>query len=119
MTSFLMIFIGGGLGACLRYSLHETTLTYGFYSHMLSNILGCFLLGVLTVNFDFLSKDQFLFLTVGFIGAFTTYSGYIAVLSEGPLSKTLLYFLLSNVMGLLSFVAGFELSKFIFGVLKS
>ncbi len=119
MTSFLIIFIGGGLGACLRHLLHGATLSYGFYPHILTNILGCFLLGVLFVNFDFLSKDQFLFLTVGFIGAFTTYSGYIAVLSESSLDKALLYFLLSNALGFLSFIVGLEVSKFVFEALRS
>jgi len=119
MTSFLMIFIGGGLGACLRHALHVATLGYGFYPHILTNILGCFLLGVLSVNFDFLSKDQLLFLTVGFIGAFTTYSGYIAVLSESSLNKALIYFLLSNVLGFLSFIAGLQVSKALVSFLKS
>ena len=84
MTKFLLIGAGGALGALCRYGLS------GFVHRFLPadypfgttavNVLGCFLFGLVWVLADervLIRAEGRIFLLVGFMGAFTTFSTYI------------------------------------------
>jgi fluoride exporter len=80
---YLLVFIGGGIGAALRHGINRAALASfgpGFpLGTLIVNVLGSFLLGALAIFF--LSKnvsDQSirLFLTTGILGGFTTFSAF-------------------------------------------
>lgn len=80
---YLLIFAGGGLGAVLRYwvqGLVYNRMGSAFpYGTVLVNIAGCFVIGLLMVSLEerFLATPALrLFLTVGILGGFTTFSSF-------------------------------------------
>ena len=111
MINALLVFISGGVGALLRYIITFMTGHLGLYVHLVPNLIGAFLIGVLTVHFELLSKELWLILVVGFLGGFTTFSGYIQfAATEGSL-KSLYYILIHHVAGFGLFFIGVEFSK--------
>lgn len=86
----LVIAIGGGLGAISRYGLAELPAGPGEFpvATFLTNVAGCFLIGVLMVLITETFSAHYLvrpFLGVGFLGGFTTFSTY-AVETRGLLT---------------------------------
>lgn len=80
---YLVVFIGGGLGAVLRHGVNRASLAYfgpDFpYGTLIVNILGGFLLGVVAELFLVKgggSQEFRLFLTTGVLGGFTTFSAF-------------------------------------------
>ena len=82
-----LVAFGGALGAICRYLAHiyiTTNFDSNFpYSTLLVNVIGCFLIGIfMTIvtqefNFDKTYLDHFrIFIVVGFLGSFTTFSSY-------------------------------------------
>lgn len=79
MGRILIIFLGGGIGACLRAILLAELASWGASSVLLANLLGSFTLGVVFVLADevgLLSASTRLFLAVGVLGGFTTFSTF-------------------------------------------
>jgi CrcB protein len=76
----LLVFVGGGCGACLRALLLAWLQPWGVslpVPVLLANVLGAFLLGVVSVLADevgLLQAETRLFLAVGVLGGFTTFS---------------------------------------------
>jgi CrcB protein len=81
---YLLIASGGALGAMARYLMgttiqtlaQETTFPLGT---MMGNLLGCLLIGVIMGLAQFkgiISADLRLFLVVGILGGFTTFSSF-------------------------------------------
>jgi CrcB protein len=96
MTNYLLVFVGGGLGAAARYGLQG--IVYRFaktpfpYGTLVVNVTGCLLIGFLMTAFE----ERFLvnpavrvFLTIGILGGFTTFSSFsfetIALLRDGEI----------------------------------
>lgn len=119
--NYLLVMLGGALGALCRYGLGQLLSGMKAFSMPLGtltiNLLGCFLLGLLTgytcrnLPLPMLSEEQtrqvMLLLTVGFCGAFTTFSTFsgetIKAMEAGLLWQSLLYAVLSVTLGLLLF----------------
>ena len=84
MSNVIYVGIGGFLGAVLRYALgsyiHSLTKHLPFYFSTLTvNILGCVLIGLLTGFFEsqkILNPEIRLFLMLGLLGSFTTFSTF-------------------------------------------
>ena len=85
MREYMMIFIGGGLGATLRYFSSRCLFISKFAQHhtwlpiMLINVLGSFLIGVLyvvLVKHFAVSVYWRGLLMVGLLGGFTTFSSF-------------------------------------------
>ena len=81
--NYVYVFIGGGIGAAARYYLSGIVyrwLPTNFpYGNLVVNILGCFAIGVLMTSLEerFLVNPTFrLFLTIGILGGFTTFSSF-------------------------------------------
>lgn len=96
ILSYLAIGLGGALGSITRAMLAKIFPTTFFnipIPILIVNILGCFLIGLLTKFFSEVSADGQmlkLFLTTGFLGGFTTFSTF--ALEFGLLFEKNLYF---------------------------
>ena len=83
MKNYLLIFVGGGIGSALRYAMSGMVYrltALGFpYGTVVVNITGCFVIGflmsALAARFDD-SPALKVFLTIGVLGGFTTYSSF-------------------------------------------
>ena len=114
--TLLAVAAGGALGAVARYLLAVRLygeLGIGFpWGTLGVNALGCALLGVvlgLVEERDAFSPDVRTFLTVGFLGAMTTFSTFIYesrqyIRDDDPL-KSGLYVVLSLAIGFAAFAA--------------
>lgn len=118
----LYIFIAGGIGAVLRWSLckHLQTLMPHFpLGVMACNLLGCFLMGILAGLYP-KPTPLSVALTVGLLGGFTTFSSFsldsMKFLQNQEWGNLTFYTLGSLVLGTLLSWAGFCLSQ---QVLKS
>ena len=104
--NYLFVFVGGGLGASFRYWLSGVIPEYFGsqfpYAILTVNIIGCFLIGFLMAAMEerfAVTPDLRIFLTIGILGGFTTFSTFsfetVAMLRDGELLKAGLYIGLS------------------------
>lgn len=80
---YVLIFLGGGLGSALRYWMqgvvYSRTGTEFPYGTMVVNVLGCLVIGLLMISLEerfFAVPSLRLFLTIGILGGFTTFSSF-------------------------------------------
>ena len=120
--SYLIVFLGGGLGAALRHGINilvGRTLGTGFpYSTFLINISGSLIMGLVAAYFAFkgdASQNWRLFLTTGILGGYTTFSAFsldVAVLYErGEIASAAIYILGSVVLSIAGLFAGLYLVR--------
>jgi fluoride exporter len=81
MNNLLLVFLGGGIGSLLRYSVGiavRDSLRTGFpMATLLSNILSCILLAVVVGPLsDKIGPGTRIFLVVGICGGFSTFSTF-------------------------------------------
>src|SRR5436305_7879969 len=114
---FLIVFLGGGLGAALRHGVNLTSarlLGTAFpYATLLENVSGSLVMGLLAAYFAFkgdASQHWRLFFTTGILGGYTTFSAFsleTALLYErGELGLAALYVLLSVALSVGGLFAG-------------
>lgn len=108
---YVLLGIGGSIGATLRYIvaiLFLTNQTPEFpYATLVVNLLGCFVLGLLSSGLELRikvdSKYLFAFKT-GLIGSFTTFSTFsvevIQLLQHNQFLFALIYTFISAIFGL-------------------
>jgi fluoride exporter len=81
--NYAAVFVGGGIGAAVRYWLSGSV--YRFvgpdfpYGTLLVNVIGCFLIGFLMACFEerfTVQPTLRVFLTIGILGGFTTFSTF-------------------------------------------
>ena len=122
MDKYLIVGLGGFLGACARYWVSGwaaekwgASLPFGT---LLINVTGSFLLGVfLAATSERLLIDPRwrLMLAVGFLGAFTTFSTYtyesMQLLLTGNGWSGIANLLSSNLLGLLASALGIALGR--------
>jgi CrcB protein len=104
--NYLFVFVGGGLGASFRYWVSGVIPEYlgsQFpYAILTVNVIGCFLIGFLMAVMEerfAVTPELRIFLTIGILGGFTTFSTFsfetVAMLRDGELLKAGLYVALS------------------------
>jgi len=119
----LMIALGGAAGAVARYGLSgwvQTALNTTFpMGTLVVNLLGSFLLGLSFPLFESLawSAETRTMVTMGFLGAFTTYSTFsyeaVVLLEGGEWARGGLYMGGSLLLGLASVVGGMIVASLI------
>jgi CrcB protein len=83
MTGYLLVFLGGGLGAALRHGVNlagANLLGTRFpYSTLFANVSGSFVMGLIIAYLAFKDgggQHWKLFLTTGVLGGYTTFSAF-------------------------------------------
>ena len=122
MMMILSVAAGGALGAVLRYSFNLMTIALLGHSFpwgtLLVNALGSFLMGVLVTIFALSwtpSVETRAFLTIGLLGAFTTFSTFsldaVTLWEQGNSVQALGYTIGSVVLSIVGLVAGIMIVK--------
>ena len=123
MQKFLAIALGGLLGALSRYGLAQAIHRLykgGFPAGTLFvNLSGSFAIGFLWALFDniVIAPNIRLFLTVGFLGAYTTFSTFalenFILLKDKEFGAFFVNIVVTNVAGILLVFAGYFLGKYL------
>jgi CrcB protein len=119
---YLIVFLGGGLGAALRQGINIASarlLGTAFpYGTLTINITGSLVMGLIAGYFAFkgdASQHWRLFLTTGILGGYTTFSAFsldAALLYErGALGLAALYVAASVVLSIAGLFAGLALAR--------
>ena len=114
MLNVFLVGIGGMLGSMLRYGMSLLNLECGEgfpIKTLLTNIAGCFLIGMIVMlsgKYSKLSPEMTLMLKTGVCGGFTTFSTFalesVTLFQNGNMFGGLLYILLSVTGGVLAVV---------------
>lgn len=126
MTRLLLVALGGAIGASTRYLLGmwlQTRLGSDFpWGTFVINVTGSFLIGLVLglVNAGAISAEARLFLAVGVLGGYTTFSSFsyetLELLGDGNIQAFLFNALGQLVAGLLAVYLGLVLSRGLGGV---
>jgi CrcB protein len=124
MTAFLLVFLGGGIGASFRHGVNlaaARTIGGDFpWGTLIVNVTGSFLMGLLAGYLVFragvnLTQHARLFLATGVLGGYTTFSAFsldAALLMErGAAGQALSYVLGSVLFSILGLFAGLWLVR--------
>jgi len=120
-SKILAVAFGGAFGAIARYALHllfaKTFAPFPFSTFFI-NVTGSFLIGFLAVFLTekFTAGENLrLFLTVGFLGAYTTFSTFeletFELLREKRLPTAFFYVSASFAIGLIGVMSGVWMAK--------
>ena len=125
MKNYLLVifslFLGGGLGAILRYfTCKILSNKFSFpLGILISNLLGCFSIGFLSYYLLKIKASNYLkiFLITGFLGGLTTFSSYafdsMRFLYQGKEGLFFLNVFLNNFFGILLAYLGYFFAKFL------
>jgi len=118
---WLLVFIGGGLGAIARHGVNRAgfaVLGPGFPWWTLAvNVVGSLAIGLLAGLFGALETghNARLFLITGFLGGFTTFSAFsldaLTLWERGAVLQSGLYILGSVILSLIAAALGLMLSR--------
>ena len=119
---FLIVFIGGGIGAAIRHGINLAAFRLvgiGFpYGTLFINIFGSLVMGLTAEYFALkagLPQHLRLFLSTGILGGFTTFSAFsleVALLYErGDLAGSAIYIIASVVLSVAALFAGMAIVR--------
>jgi len=121
IQKILAVALGGSIGAVLRYLiflLNEKSQSPSFpWATLAVNLIGSFLIGLLWGIFDkyYLSPGIRLFIFVGILGSFTTFSTFafdvFSMSKDGSFRNMILYISATNIFGIALAFGGYYLSK--------
>ncbi|MEC8460874.1 MAG: fluoride efflux transporter CrcB [Pseudomonadota bacterium] len=121
MTSFILIFLGSGLGGTCRHLVTQMTATLAYfpYGTFLANVTGSLIIGLLTpllskMSLPLSSHAQALLIT-GFCGSYTTFSTFslntIELLESGQILLGITNIILNLSLCLLACMSGLYLGR--------
>eukprot|EP01087_Luapelamoeba_hula_P005814 TRINITY_DN15863_c0_g1_i1.p1 TRINITY_DN15863_c0_g1~~TRINITY_DN15863_c0_g1_i1.p1 ORF type:complete len:128 (-),score=12.09 TRINITY_DN15863_c0_g1_i1:233-616(-) len=119
---FVLVMIGGALGAGARFMTGRATLAlfgpHFPYGTLAVNLLGGLLMGVLTgalARSGVAGEAWRLFLGVGVLGGFTTFSSFsldvVGMIERGALGTAMAYVLVSVIGSVLALFAGLMMTR--------
>jgi CrcB protein len=122
--TYLIVFLGGGLGAALRHGANVASLrAFGPsfpYGTLLINVTGSLAMGLIAGWFAFrsgASEGWRLFLTTGILGGFTTFSAFsldfAALMQRNEQMHAALYLVGSVALSILALYAGMALMRWV------
>ena len=117
---------GGAIGACLRYGLglwlSKPQLLFPWATWSV-NVLGCLLAGIFfafTLKYPVLQQETRLFIMVGVLGGFTTFSSFgletFQLLRNEQIIIALVYALSSLIVGVIFLAIGFYIFQYLLNV---
>lgn len=120
-THFLVVCIGSAFGGLLRYGVSLITNSSGYDQHfwptLMVNLIGSLCIGIafaISIKYSW-SQEMNLFLIVGLLGGFTTFSSYsldiLRLFQNGLWQVALAYLLTSLIGGVLLAWIGYSLIK--------
>lgn len=115
----MAVFVGGGLGALLRYGVGKWTLAWfgpGFPVGTLAvNIVGSLAIGLAVGALEGVGQPAKLFFVTGLLGGFTTFSAFsldaLTLWQRGETAQAAFYVALSVLLSLAAAALGFRLSR--------
>jgi len=123
MNPYLLVAVGGALGSMARYGVgvlvgQVWSATFPLAT-MLINIVGScamgLFIGLITRTTPTWQSDARLFVAVGILGGFTTFSSFsldtISMLERGEVGPALLYVLVSVIVGIAALYGGLVLMR--------
>ncbi len=122
--SYLFVFLGSGIGGMLRFFLSR--FVYNIFGSsfpigtFVVNLIGCFVIGFLSGWFEYriLAPELRVFVFVGFLGGFTTFSSFgletFNLLRNESVKYAIYNLLFTNIFGIALVVLGFLLARLIF-----
>ena len=123
MTSYLVVFLGGGIGAALRHGVNRLAMAmfgHGFPAGtLIVNVLGSLamglLIGALAAVPGGTSHHLRQFLATGILGGFTTFSAFsldaLTLWERGQYAIALAYVAATLCLSLAAVAAGFLVSR--------
>jgi CrcB protein len=124
LRNYWYVFVGGGLGASVRYwisGLIPRWVDSGFpYANLFINVSGSFLIGLLMTAMEdrfLVSPSLRVFLTIGILGGYTTFSSFsyeaVALLNSGEILRASAFIVLSIGLCLVGTFLGAALGKLV------
>jgi len=122
MTGFLIVFVGGGIGAALRHGVNLLCarllgLTFP-WGTLIENVTGSLAMGVVVGYFAFrtgASQHLRLFIATGILGGYTTFSAFsldtVLLYERGQMWLAALYVLASVAFAVGGLLAGMALVR--------
>jgi len=124
MQQILFIAVGGSLGAVARYAIstyiYQSVNEVFPWGTLVVNLSGSFIIGAFAELFEtaMIPSEWRSLVTIGFIGAYTTFSTYsletLSLLREGELRIASMNVLASNILGIVFVGLGIYSSRMIF-----
>ncbi|PZP56986.1 MAG: fluoride efflux transporter CrcB [Micavibrio aeruginosavorus] len=122
MKIILLVALGGAIGSVARYLVGKLSLLLWGpdfpWGTLIVNILGCFVMGVLAgllAHYTQLSQEVRMFLLVGILGGFTTFSAFsldlVTLYQRGALMVAGLYLFASIVASVAALLGGMALVR--------
>lgn len=124
MTSYLIVFLGAGIGGALRHAVNVgcarmcgTAFPWGTLT---VNVVGSFIMGALAGWLAFKAGEGWsqslrLFLTTGILGGFTTFSAFsldaVLIWERGQIGLAATYVAASVVLSIAGLIAGLGLVR--------
>jgi CrcB protein len=123
VVGFVIVFIGGGLGAALRHGVNVLSArlwgTASPWHTLIENVTGSLVMGLLAGYFAFKadpsSQHWRLFLTTGILGGYTTFSAFsldtVLLYERGETALAALYVVASVALAIGGLFAGLALVR--------
>lgn len=120
--SYLLVFIGGGIGAVMRHGVNVVAARlfgHGFpFATLAENVTGSLAMGILAAYFAFkgdASQSWRLLLTAGILGGYTTFSAFsldaVLLYERGESAMAALYVFGSVFLSIAALFAGLALVR--------
>jgi CrcB protein len=119
MNNFIYVFIGSGVGGCIRYTisllLHKYNFVLPIYT-LTANVIACFILGITMIYLRHQNENNQLklLIAIGICGGMSTYSTFsyevLQQINSGSWGQVLFYAIGTFTLCLVAIVLGTKIS---------